>query len=382
MAQSGALPAASSGLPGLDDALGGLLRGDNLLWTVEGDGDPVPFYRAATGSDAAFDRRIYVTLTDPPERVATRFPGVAVVDGRPGAPLGRPGALLDHLHRRVREGRRPLVLLDPVEAMATTWGPGLASRFLARCTVLLLELNAVSYWSVRPDRVPGRLGRQVQDAVQCAVVLEADRLRVTKAEGHPPSAAGSVLTYRLDDGGLPADLREAPPAQRLGSALRALRQRRRLTQHDLGEAAGVSASAISQAERGQRGLSFATLLELTGRLQISFEELLDGGDPDPWHRVGRRREGAEPTGEDELLPAGPGPSVSVVRLGPGRSVAPGPGGHLVVIACAGVVEVQSAGGRCVLRGGDVMTVHGAGVQGLRDLGSGSTVYLVRSPEPR
>jgi transcriptional regulator with XRE-family HTH domain len=43
------------------------------------------------------------------------------------------------------------------------------------------------------------------------------------------------------------------------------------TQGELAELAGVSTSAISQAERGRRGLALDTLLHLTSRLKMTIE---------------------------------------------------------------------------------------------------------------
>ncbi len=49
----------------------------------------------------------------------------------------------------------------------------------------------------------------------------------------------------------------------------------------------MSPSAISQAERGQRGLSLETLLALTERLGITLDELLRG-EADAGYRLARR----------------------------------------------------------------------------------------------
>ena len=58
-------------------------------------------------------------------------------------------------------------------------------------------------------------------------------------------------------------------------------------QSELAQLAGVSASAISQAERGQRGLSLQTLLDLSARLDITIDELLRG-EVAPGYRLARR----------------------------------------------------------------------------------------------
>jgi transcriptional regulator with XRE-family HTH domain len=111
---------------------------------------------------------------------------------------------------------------------------------------------------------PG-LRRTIEEVTQCVLVVGDSRLRIAKAEGRPPGIVGSVFHYR-DVDELPA-LTPAPVASRIG--------------------AGVSPSAISQAERGKRGLSLETLLELTGNLNMSIDELLRG-DVVAGYRIGRR----------------------------------------------------------------------------------------------
>ena len=59
---------------------------------------------------------------------------------------------------------------------------------------------------------------------------------------------------------------------RLGAAIRLLRQRRRLTQAELGARAGVSDSTISRIERGHvRSLTVATIQEVAGALDIRVD---------------------------------------------------------------------------------------------------------------
>jgi transcriptional regulator with XRE-family HTH domain len=59
---------------------------------------------------------------------------------------------------------------------------------------------------------------------------------------------------------------------RLGSAIRLIRQRRRWTQEQLGERAGVSKSTISRIERGHvRSLSVAPIQEVAGELDIRVD---------------------------------------------------------------------------------------------------------------
>src|SRR4029079_19703952 len=92
----------------------------------------------------------------------------------------------------------------------------------------------------------------------------------------------------------------------------------------LGKLAGVSASAISQTERGQRGLSLETLLTLTARLNITVDELLRG-HVSPGYRLGRREDpAAPPTGAPIPLLDDPeaGLRAFLVRLAPGATATP------------------------------------------------------------
>jgi transcriptional regulator with XRE-family HTH domain len=56
--------------------------------------------------------------------------------------------------------------------------------------------------------------------------------------------------------------------------LRALREMRGLTQHDLGARAGIAAASISHFETGQRAPSLDSLVKLADALQVSVDALL------------------------------------------------------------------------------------------------------------
>src|SRR5690606_31606331 len=59
----------------------------------------------------------------------------------------------------------------------------------------------------------------------------------------------------------------------------ALRAQLGLTQHELAQVAGVTPSAISQAESGARGLSLDTLVTIADRLELPVDRLLGGSRP-------------------------------------------------------------------------------------------------------
>src|SRR6185312_14111897 len=146
------------------------------------------------------------------------------------------------------------------------------------------------------------------------IVVGEGRLRISKAEGRPPGAQGQLFRYSVKDGGL--QLQPAQAAARVGAALRAYRLRRDLSQSDLARLAGVSPSAISQVERGERGLSLETLMALSGRLNVTLDELL-GGEVTPDYAIGYGRGSLRPQGR-RTGRSGQRPYPGAAVIGPSR----------------------------------------------------------------
>lgn len=362
---------ASTGIPELDAALGGLYWGDNVVWEVHAGVSVAPFYEAAAALRPAYDVAAHATLTADGDAVGAPFPGFEVLDARPGSELQRPGALLEAIVKRFDRHGRNLLIFDPLDAMVGSWGAETAARFFARCCPLLLDVGAIAYWSLSSSEVPPPLRRTVEQVTQCMLAVSEDRLRVSKAEGRPPAVVGRVFRWRLDDG--LATLSPAPAAARIGGALRRLRIERGMSQAELARVAGISPSAVSQAERGARGLSLETLLELTSTLNMTLDELLHG-DVSAGYRLGRL--GTAPDARDgRAAPAAllDDPKVGLraylVRLGPQGSGSPHvshKGIELVAVA-RGLVQVVLSAGTPVLREGDVLLVETEPILSWRNL---------------
>ena len=371
----GATP--STGLTDLDRALDGLYWGDNVVWQPEHAGDAQPFYAAIAGLSERYDRAAHVSLAG----AVDGYAGFEALDAGPTSPLARPGPLLEAIRKRCAVGTRNLLLFDPLDGMAERWGVEQASRFFVRCCPMLLELGAIAYWSLGHNERYERLRRDVEDVTQCVIVIRDGRLRIAKAEGRPVGVQGSVYHYR-ESAGVPV-LREAPAAARLGSALRSVRLQRQLSQAQLAQLAGVSASAISQAERGQRGLSLDTLLTLTANLHITVDELLRGR-VSVGYRLGRRDDpAAAPTGAPMALLDDPeaGLRTYLVRLAPGASATPDiehKGIELVAVV-AGLVQVVLTSGRPVLRQGEALLADRSSIREWRNIAQrpASLFWIIR-----
>src|SRR3954466_14455755 len=195
---------------------------------------------------------------------AAAYPGFEVLDARPGYPLGRAAPLLQAVYERCDRVERSLLLFDPLDEMADRWGTDTARAFFVRCCPHLLEVGAIAYWSVGHGAPLAKLRREISEVTQCVFALSEGRLRIAKAEARGPGVEGSVFRTGVDEGRpvLQAGPAAAPP----GTALRAVRTQRHLSQSDLARLLGISPSAISQAERGRRGLSLETLLDACTKL--------------------------------------------------------------------------------------------------------------------
>jgi transcriptional regulator with XRE-family HTH domain len=360
---------ATTGIPELDAALGGLFWGDNVVLEVPKPAVAEPFWRVLADVPDLYDQRLYIGLSGESEVV----PGFELIDARPDGDLAQPAPLLRAIVERCVPEARNLLVFEAMESMIERWGTDAAGRFFSHCCPRLLDLGAIAYWSV-PSRERGRrLRRTIEEITQCVLIVEDSRLRIAKADGRPAGVEGSVFRYSEVDG-LPS-LTPAPVVARLGAALRAARTQRQLSQSDLARLAGVSPSAISQAERGQRGLSLETLLQLTANLNMTLDELLRG-DVVAGYRLARRSR-PRPRGvasAHEPLPLLDDPAAGLraylVQLPPQQSVRPHlthKGTELIAVA-NGLVQIVLQTGRPVLRGGEALLVETAVIERWRNLG--------------
>jgi transcriptional regulator with XRE-family HTH domain len=370
---------AATGVAELDRALDGLYWGDNVVWVWEGSelSSRGLFYDAIAQRRDDFGRTGYVVASSDPAEVTARWPWMEIIDARAGTPITSPRGMLEAIRQFCAQARRPLLLFDSLEPLASRWGMRTAGEFFGRCCPMLLDLGAIAYWSVPGAGHYRPLHREIEQITQCIIVVGEGRLRISKAEGRPPGAQGQLFRYTTQDGTL--RLQPAEAVARVGAALRAYRLRRELSQSHLARLAGVSPSAISQVERGERGLSLETLFALAARLHITLDELL-GGEVTPDYRIGRRHgTTGVPTGS--VLPllddAEAGMRAYLVSLPRSATVeAPFPhkGTELVGVV-TGLVQVQVGSGRPVLRRGETLLASRRGIDAWRNVGENDAQCL-------
>jgi transcriptional regulator with XRE-family HTH domain len=369
--------AASTGVGALDAALDGLYWGDNVVWETEAPAAVEPFYGALSDQRAAYDFCGYVALSRAPEDVRAAYPGFEVLDARAGRELGRPAPLLQAIYERCDRAERGVLLFDPLDAMVERWGADTARAFFVRCCPHLLEVGAIAYWSVGHGAALAPLRREVAEVTQCVFALSDGRLRIAKAEARGPGVEGSVFRTGVE-GGRPV-LEAAPAAARLGTALRAVRTQRHLSQSDLARLLGISPSAVSQAERGRRGLSLETLLDACTKLDLTLDELLRG-DVHPGYRLARRHDPRRRTDGRPLAlidDRRAGLRAYLLTLAPRGQATP----HLthkgveLVAVVSGLVQVLLDSGRPVLRRGETLLAERSAVLGWRNLGEGDAMLF-------
>lgn len=355
----------SSGIAALDELLGGFQAGDNVVWISERDDVYDALEEAFVASAAA---PTLVVVTTRAELRRPRPDHVDVVDATPGSALARPGPLADELERRFHDGRRWTIVIDGLAVLARRWGRDAALAFFVRSCPSMLQAGAVTYW-----RIPRGLGApfvdRVRQVTQCLLELRDGRLRVVKAEGRPAAVLDSVHQVAAA-GPAAVTVTSNVAGGRLARGLAAVRRDLGLTQAQLADAAGVTPSAVSQAESGARGLSLETLLTLADRLGITLDRLVTG-TTSPGYQLARhdRRHGGDagvtPLADDPVL----GLRAYFVTLG-GNDHGEPPfvhkGAELVAVA-SGLVQVTVGDDTPVLRAGDSLLATTSPLSGWRNL---------------
>lgn len=356
-----------TGFDSIDDAVGGLITGDNVVWL----GDDRSVYAALrTGFVEAATRdgqRVLHVAFD--ASVGHQIPDTEWLDAGPRSAFSQPRALADELDRRFREDRPECIVVDDLGGPIRRWGVATTVDFFSRACPTMLQAGITAYWSVGSE-----LGRSSLDAVrqitQCFIDVRNGSLRVVKSEGRASSQQGVSYRLRVDDAGVTASI--APSGGRLARGLAALRRDLSLTQQELATIGGVTASAISQAESGARGLSLDTLLRISDELAVPIDRLVSAAHQPQYQlaRHDRRRR----LGDSVIALAADatvGTRVFLVELEDGASDTPDQPHHgvEVIAMIGGLVQIDLGTDRPVLRAGDALVVADTVVKSWRNLRS-------------
>lgn len=363
----------ASGVPTLDHVLGGgLLQGDNVVWLAAGDG----LYRHFESAFLATSARTHPTLVVAVTRreLSHSLPaGVQRLNAIGSSRFGRAPALADELERIIRGQPLMSMVIDGFADLARRWGAEETRRFFVRICPAMLQAGTVTYWRAPPE-LDAALVEACRQVTQYMLEVRGDRLRVVKAEGRPRSIQDSIHHIAVHDD-VPT-LAAHPTSGRLARGLTALRRDLGLTQAQLAQAAGVTASAISQAESGARGLSVDTLILLTDRLGVTIDRLVNA-EPASGYRLTRHDRGRVHRGAVALADdAAAGLRAFYVVLAPGErgepplsQVAPA-----LVAVVDGLIQVELGADTPVLRAGDSLLAETVRVTSWRNLGPAPAAF--------
>ena len=359
----------STGVDDLDELLTGLIPGDNIVWATND-------VSLANRLEAAFlDEsgrkglpRSYVTTAEEPAALHERFGrDLTVLDARPGGDHAQPGLLEHLLLQRAKEAAPACVVVDGLDRFAHRWGRPAALSFFSRVCPALFDLAAIAYWRAPRRELGDSFLEGVTKVTQCVLEVGRDQIRVLKAEGRGASVRGQLL--RLGVEGDVIRLRNERALGRLARGLERIRRERNLTQAELAGLAGVSPSAISQAEAGRRGLSLDTLVGLAERLGTGVDDLLVSDSPPGYVLARRDRTGAGPAYTALLDDPNAGLRAYLVRLGSEEDGTPPlahKGAEMVLIS-SGLVQVRVGSETPVMRAGDALLATAFAVSGWRNL---------------
>jgi transcriptional regulator with XRE-family HTH domain len=347
-------PPIRSGINDLDDILGGLLAGDNVVWVTDEHELFIRAERLMLAATPEGERAIHVTSRDTEARI--RGPvgdRVEILDARPGSHMSDPVLLEQTVVTEVRDGATRVVI-DGLAPFARQWGLERAVAFFRRVCPRLFDLGAIAYWRVSRTKLGSTAIDDIRKVTQCVFELSPKQLRIVKAEGHSALVQGRLFRVSVDGDSIHLHAERA--LGRLAEGLQNLRAERGLTQADLARLADVSPSAVSQAEGGQRGLSLDTLLNVTSSLGIGLDSLLEN-EQRPDHMLARRDRGPA-LGDSRFLLDDPsaGLRVYLVNLAPGEKGNPPvshKGAELVLVA-RGLVLVDLGDSSPAIRAGDAI----------------------------
>jgi transcriptional regulator with XRE-family HTH domain len=264
----------TTGVPALDELIDGVRVGDNLV--ILG---PDPTTLATVGSaflDAVAGGPTVVVRTE--DRTAALPAGVRLLDWRDDPPTAESGPFrgaVDALGAAdVAAGEGASFLIDSLTGIQERWGAELAlETFLSTCP-RLYRRGSVAMWLLLRDRHDRAFLDRLREITQVVIDIQPgeDHLEaeVLAAAGRPGPTVGRRVVLEATEGSLDAAGPVSAGRQRLGTLVRTQRTTRGLSQAELARRIGISPSALSQVERGVRGLSAESLIRIWEVLGVPF----------------------------------------------------------------------------------------------------------------
>lgn len=286
----------TTGLEPLDELIGGLQIGDNVVIQTGAQKAAEPLLAAALEA-AGGEHLVYVTFRESPRALLERFGRVwdaerfVLLDCREDARAeDAPGSTMRV--ERPPEGVEPAAVSRALLRMGLQWGPGtsyiidglsdVANRwdeaaaldlFLSTCPGLYQQ-RTIAYWVVNPDALSRRSRARLEQITQVMLEVHTEEdelvIELRKAAGRPVKLRGGRLHATVDGEQLRILRRLVGTRERAGELVRQRREALGLSQAELARRVGITASALSQAERGSHGLSGEVLTRVWEAMDVPF----------------------------------------------------------------------------------------------------------------
>ena len=304
----------STGIRYLDELLGGLFIGDNVIWYDDAGSLAGAFCHNFLQSSQNLEKDlIYVSFDRSPKNLLDKLGPLAASDrlilidcftyGKGAGSTvflkfyedqGTPWPcrivcvedpknthnvmeIFYNVHARLKGDVR--FIFESLTGMQELWqGEDQILNFYAHSCPRLYELNTVAYWLIEKRAHSSRLRAQINQIAQVVIDLSVKRgktaLTLVKAEKRHLPSPNTPYDYWAKDMQVSFEA-EAHPISRIdvGSRLKELRTRQGLSQSDLARQVGVTASTISQVEGNLIYPSLPALLKLAEVLNVEVGQL-------------------------------------------------------------------------------------------------------------
>ena len=143
-------PNLSTGLPGLDRVLRGLMPGDNIVWQVSSIDDYLPFVEAACEKAARLNQPIVYFRFGKHKPLVEERPGVTIHELRPKTGFA---AYIEEVHGVIDTSRqKALYVFDCLSELVVDWSSDrmLGNFFMLTCPHLY-DVGAIAYFALLRD---------------------------------------------------------------------------------------------------------------------------------------------------------------------------------------------------------------------------------------
>jgi transcriptional regulator with XRE-family HTH domain len=299
----------SSGIPGLDQLLGGLYIGDNVIW-YDDAGSLASVFCSNFIKESQKQKKpiIYVSFDRSPKNLVDKLGVLAenqqltildcFTNGKGDKAevfnkfYEKDGAQWPYQVIRVKEPWKPesvgdaiyglhktltgdvRLVFESLTGMQDLWeGEDHILKFYSRSCPKLYELDTIAYWIIEKGAHSGKLKAHINQIAQVAVDLSIKRgktaIKILKAEKRSPKALTEPFYYIADSETVVIEGEGKEKAHHdLGSRIKKIRKNQGMSQKELAKCIGVTPSNISQIESNLIYPSLPALFKISEHLSV------------------------------------------------------------------------------------------------------------------